>query len=682
MTLNPLQGWLCIALLGALAGTVDAGPLKDDGLGAEADGTNWPAYGRTYDETHASPLRDVNADNVSRLGLSWSLELPDVHNGGTVPLAVDGIIYFTVDQSIVHAVDARSGKLLWRFDPEVGKVAGIKLRYAWGPRGIAYWHGKVFVGTTDGRLIGIDARTGRQLWSQMTVEPNDVRIITGPPRVLNGKVIIGHGGADYGPVRGYVTAYDSESGKQLWRFYTVPGNPADGFENAAMKMAAPTWTGEWWKGGGGGTVWNAMTYDRELNRVYIGVGNGSPWDRKVRSPGGGDNLFLCSIVALDADTGEYVWHYQTTPGEMWDYNSAMDMTLATLQIAGIPRKVLLHAPKNGFFYVVDRTTGKLISAEKFSKVTWAERVDPTTGRPVEAPNARYDKEGVMIWPGNIGAHSWAPMSFNSMTGLVYIPTVELGAYYPPRTPDDPVNRNSENPGKSELSAWDPIRQRQVWHVATPGVWNGGTLTTAGNLVFQGQADGKFNAYAADSGKRLWWFDAKMGISGAPITYTVQGRQYISLIAGWGGSVPGYLGAGAAQYGWVARIHSHRLLTFALDAKGRLPENLPPPVQVKPIDDPGFVVDPAKAQQGHMLFALNCGLCHGYDTVGGGYAPDLRASPVPLSADAFAAVVKQGGLTLRGMPKFDEFTDEQLEALRHHIRARAREALEAKPSAMR
>ena len=651
--------------------------LKDDGLNAEENGTNWPAYGRTYAERHASPLHEITSENVQRLGLAWSMELPDVHNGATVPLAVDGVIYFTVDQSLVHAVDAKSGKLLWRFDPQVAAVAGKKLRYTWGPRGIAYWHGKVFVGTTDGRLIAIDAHTGKQVWSQMTVDSDSPRTITGPPRVFNGKVIIGHGGADFAPLRGYVTAYDTESGKQLWRFYVVPGDPTKGFENEAMKIAAATWQGEQWKQGGGGTVWNAITYDPEFNRIYLGTGNGFPWNSGVRSPGGGDNLFLCSIVALDADTGKYVWHYQTTPRESWDYNSAMDITLATLPIDGRERKVILHAPKNGFFYVIDRESGKLISAEKYVKVTWAERIDLATGKPVELPGSRYEKGTSTVWPSNLGGHSWAPQSFNPATRLVYVPTLEVSATFGGEQlvtyPDDP-------PPASALEAWDPIHQRVAWSVKTPGVWNGGTLTTAGNLVFQGQGDGNFNAYAADSGTALWSFDAKMGISGAPITYSVQGRQYISVIAGWGGSAPGFFGSQVGRYGWDPRRQHHRLLTFVLNGKGQLPVDVVAPTRVELIDDASVIVDNSKAQLGATVYARNCVACHGFDAIAGGYAPDLRASPVPLTADAFAAVVKNGGLVARGMPQFGEFSDTELEALRHYLRARARKDLQSRSAA--
>lgn len=315
---------------------------------ARRDGTDWPGYGG-IDENHYSPLKDINGHNVGRLGLAW---YQDIDGGGsslTAPIAVDGILYYASGYSVVHAVDAATGHELWTYDPQSWKVADQKMRGAWGSRGIAYDNGAVYVGTIDGRLIAINARTGHRLWSTQTIGKDDERYISGAPWVFNGKVLIGHGGADFAPIRGYVTAYDQKTGKQLWRFYTVPGDPKLGFENKAMAMAAKTWTGEWWKYGGGGTAWNAMAYDPKYNRIYIGVGNGSPWNQKIRSPGGGDNLFLCSIVALDADTGEYVWHYQTNPGETWDFNSAMDMELARLKIDGRERDVLMHAPKNGFF---------------------------------------------------------------------------------------------------------------------------------------------------------------------------------------------------------------------------------------------------------------------------------------------------------------------------------------------
>src|SRR5712672_3226516 len=346
-------------------------------LADEEDGTNWPAYGRTFSESHFSPLTDINGTTVKRLGLAWSLDL-DVSNSITVPLAVDGVVYLAAGYSIVHAVDAKSGKVLWLYDPKVPQAAGLKLRMGWGIRGLAFWKGRVYVGTQDGRLLALNAADGRLVWSTQTMDPGYVAFISGAPRVYNGKVIIGNAGADFSALRGYVAAYDADDGHRLWRFFTVPGKPAtkDGaVSDEVMDNATKTWSGEYWKYGGGGSVWNSITYDPAFNRLYFGTGNGSPINWKIRSPGGGDNLFVASIVAVDADTGRYIWHYQTTPGDSWDYDSANDITLAEVVLDGQPRQVILHAAKNGFFYVLDRHDGKLLSAEKLGKVTWADHID-------------------------------------------------------------------------------------------------------------------------------------------------------------------------------------------------------------------------------------------------------------------------------------------------------------------
>ncbi|MBY0398593.1 MAG: PQQ-binding-like beta-propeller repeat protein, partial [Thermoleophilia bacterium] len=494
-----------------------------------------------------------------------------------------------------------------------------------------------------------------------------------------------------GPVRGYVTAYDAETGALRWRFHTVPGNPADGFESKAMAMAARTWMGEWWKLGGGGTVWNAMTYDPELDRVYLGTGNGAPWNQKIRSPGGGDNLFLCSVVALDASTGEYVWHYQTTPGETWDYNSAMDMVLAELELDGRRRKVLLHAPKNGFFYVLDRETGKLISAEKIARVTWAERIDLETGRPVENPEARFPKQGVVVSPDNGGAHGWHPMAFSPQTGLAYVPVRESAQFYSDRGVDlarwrhepgmnystglsatDTPPPGAVPPPTSALLAWNPATQREAWRVPTPGAFGGGVLTTAGGLVLQADAEGQLNAYDALDGRLLWSGGLGVGSLAAPITYTVDGRQHVSILAGWFGASAAF-GHSTARFGWVGREQPRRLLTFVLDGKARLPR---PPLRVRPrpLEAPEFTIDPAKAARGAGVFGANCVTCHGLDAVAGGFAPDLRASAVPLSAETFEAIVRRGALAARGMPGFDWLGGEELDAMRHYLRQRARESL--------
>jgi quinohemoprotein ethanol dehydrogenase len=660
-------------------------------LGNEADGANWPAFGRTFSEQHYSPLEQVNQVNVARLGLAWFFDLPVSVNAFSTPLEVDGTLFLTEGQSVIHALDARTGGELWSYDPQVGKVAGDKLKAVWGTRGIAWWDGKVYSGTQDGRLIALDGKTGKLVWSVVTTQPGDNRYISGPPRVFNGKVIIGHGGAEFGATRGYVTAYDARTGKQVWRFYTVPGDPAKGFENEAMAMAAKTWTGEWWKYGGGGTAWNAMTYDPKFNRVYIGTGNGQPWNQKIRSPGGGDNLFLCSIVALDADTGKYAWHYQANPGETWDYNCVMDIQLVDLPIAGKVRPVILHAPKNGFFYVIDRTTGKLISAEKITKVTWASHIDLKTGRPVENPNARFQNGDFDLWPK--AAHNWFPMAYSPRTGLSYIPVQSLGSIYSDdgidlknwkptyrgeyRTgvtnkpsPPDPANTGSW------LLAWNPVTQKEAWRLKRHGLASAGVMATAGNLVFQGNADGQFVAYDALNGKILWSYDARNGVIGAPISYMLDGKQYVTVLAGFGGT-GSLFGAATGQTGWGYRTQHRRVLTFVLDGKTTLPPGGPQPEV--PVATPGFKSDPVRVAAGGKLFE-NCVFCHGYGAVGGGAAPDLRASMIPTDAEAFASVVRGGALVEAGMPKFDDLTPDEVESIRHFIRNRAETAL-AQPSTM-
>jgi quinohemoprotein ethanol dehydrogenase len=686
-------GLLGAGVFGAavVAGATDpASPGVDNAaLADETDGSNWPAYGRSFSESHYSPLNQINTDSIGRLGLAWSLDL-DVTNSITTPLAVDGVIYLGAGHGVIHAIDARSGQLLWRYDAKAPEAAGAKMRVAWGIRGIAFWGHRVYAGTTDGRLIALNAADGTLAWSVQTVDRANGAVISGAPRAFNGKIVIGFAGEDFAPLRGYVTAYDAESGRQVWRFYLVPGKPGsrDGAaSDAVMPMAARTWSGEWWKYGGGGAAWNAMTYDPEFNRLYIGTGNGTPTNWKIRSPKGGDNLFVASIVAVNADTGRYVWHYQTTPGDAWDYDSANDMTLASLNLDGKPHKVLLQAAKNGFFYVIDRQNGKLLAADKLGTVTWADSVDLKTGRPVLAAGARYEKKNILLWPSFEALHHWIPQSYSPITGLVYEPTLEMPAefgdagvevkHFRPQlgTPEftglsigsGDVPRDA---GRSVLKAWDPIARRIVWQVETPGISNGGTLATGGGLVFQGLADGYLHAYGAKDGRDLWSFFAGVAVTGVPISYSVDGRQYVTLTEGPLNGTSGAFGAISARWGWDPRVSPRRLLTFALDARTPLPPT-PPRQPAVPLDAPGFKVDEAKAKEGERLYG-KCTLCHGMAVVAGGIAPDLRASPVPLSAEAFAHVVRDGALVSRGMPGFGELNDQQLEALRHFFRQRARE----------
>jgi len=651
--------------------------------GAET-AANWPVYGGAAEETHYSPLAAINAQTVARLKPASVIDL-DVPRANSEPIAVDGVLYVTGGLSIVQAFDVETGKRLWRFEPKLD-TASLKMRFAWGARGLAYDKGRIFVGAQDGQLFAIDAKTGTLAWSvQTTLGRDDGRYVTGAPRVFDGKVIIGHGGADFAPVRGYVTAYDAASGKQLWRFHTVPGDPAKGFEDDAQAMAAKTWSGRWWDYGGGGTVWNAITYDPELGRIYLGTGNGAPWNPKIRNPKGGDNLFLASIVALDAKTGQYLWHYQENPNEAWDYNSTMDIELATLSIGGAPRKVILHAPKNGFFYVIDRATGKLISADKLGKVTWASHVDLKTGRPIENPGQRYaDGTASEVWPGNLGLHNWPPMSFNPGTGLVYVPVVESGMKITDRGVDaahwrptpgmlnngvtDLYADKYPTTGEAALIAWDPVRKARAWTVRTPAPWNGGTLTTAGGLVFQGQVDGHLVAYDAANGRRLWRYPVQTAAGGTPISYAHKGRQYVSLVVGPPlGSQ--FVFDAVSRYGYNFRTQPARLVTFALDGTATIPK---PAVAgpERPLVDRAMRLDPARVALGGALWG-GCMGCHGAAARSPGSAPDLRASPVHHDRAAFLQVVRQGALAERGMPPFPELTDDQVEALMHYIEAQAR-----------
>ena len=669
----------------------------DAGKTASAN-VDWPLYGLDHAESRFSPLKQINATNVSELGVAWTLPLPDAGSLVATPLVVNGVMYFSTEYSRVFAVDAKTGKVIWKFDPEVAKDAGQHLRALANNKGVAYWEGRVYVGTVDGRLIALDASTGSQSWEVQTRDSEIPRNIGGAPRVFNGKVIIGHGGADFYAIRGYVTAYDAVTGEQAWRFYLVPGNPADGFENSAMEMAAETWNGQWWKHGGGGTAWNAMTYDPEFNRIYIGTGNGSPWNRRIRSPGGGDNLFLCSVVALDADTGEYVWHYQTSPGEAWDYNSVMDMVLSDAVIDGKTRKVMLHAPKNGFCYVIDRADGALISAEKFAPANWAERIDLKTGRPIETPIARYKDAAQEIWPGTSGAHNWQPMSYNPQTGLVYIPTTEKSSIYSDQGIDhkswkarnEMRLRGSSSSGlggsggsalqksvvpNSYLQAWDPISQKQVWRVDLPSVNNGGTLTTAGNLVLQGAADGEFSVYAANDGSKLWSHDVGWGISAAPMTYRIDGEQYIALGVGWGAMAAraGHDASVPNTY-WAYNQGISTMVVYRLGGDQAALVNAKRRGAAAPFSDQSVMVHPDLYSQGKRVYGTYCGYCHGKGLASGGGAPDLKASTIAAYEGPLKTLLHQGLLQAKGMPIFDEITNTEVRALHSYIRITTREKI--------
>lgn len=623
---------------------------------------DWPSYGLDHAETRFSRLTQISTGNVGKLGLVWSYNLESTRGVEATPVVVDGIMYVTASWSIVHAVDVRTGQRLWSYDPKVDREGGYKGCCDVVNRGVAVYQGKVFVASYDGRLIALDAATGTRVWEQDTIIDRKYSYtITGAPRVYKGKVIIGNGGAEYG-VRGYITAYDAATGSQQWRWFTVPGDPSKPFEDESMAQAAKTWdpAGKWWEAGGGGTAWDTMAFDPDLNLMYIGTGNGSPWARSKRSPAGGDNLYLASLVALNPDTGKYVWHYQETPGDNWDFTSTQPMILADLSIGGKPRKVILHAPKNGFFFVVDRTNGEFISAQNFVDVNWASGYD-AKGRPIETAIARVADRPREIIPSPYGARNWHSMSFNPQTGLAYMPVQGVPVTlldnkdwkFNAASPLEPNSNlgwnlatfaNAEPPKSTpfgRLVAWDPVAQKERWRVENVSPWNGGTLTTAGNLVFQGTADGRFIAYDARDGKKLWETPTGTGVIAAPSTYLVDGKQYVSIAVGWGG-----------LYGHKMR-HTDRkgpgtVYTFAIGGQAKAPDfvayNLGELVK-------GVSYDKAHVAEGTALYVSNCVFCHGVPGVDrGGNIPNLGYSAAGVIAN-LDKYVFNSPLTKNGMPDF-------------------------------
>jgi alcohol dehydrogenase (cytochrome c)/quinohemoprotein ethanol dehydrogenase len=687
--------------LALLAGGLLAGLLTACGAGKSTPSGEWALKGQNGYEQYFSPLKEVNADNVARLGLAWHADLDTARGQEATPLMVDGVLYVSTAWSMVKAFDATNGKLLWSYDPKVPREVLAKVCCDAVNRGVAVAGGRVFVGTLDGRLVALDAKTGKEAWSEVTVDQSGYYTITGAVRVAKDMVLIGNSGAEYG-VRGYLSAYDQATGKMRWRFYTVPrpdGKPDGAASDPVMAKARATWSdgGDWVKSGGGGTVWDAIVYDEAQNLVIFGVGNGNPWNYLLRSEGKGDNLFLSSVVAVNADTGAYAWHFQETPGETWDFTATQPITLADLTIDGKPRKVLLHAPKNGFFYVIDRTNGEFISGDKFvDHMNWATGVDPKTGRPIENPAARYYNSDVPFFsmPGAVGAHSWQPQSFSPETGLIYIPVNDAGFPYAAVAPKDweakprgmnvgvdmaktamppikEVRAGAMANTKGYLLAWDPVNRKEVWRAQHAGPSNGGTLATAGNLVFQGTAAGKFKAFRATDGKEVWAQDAQTGVLAAPMSYAINGKQYVAVLAGWGGVwavAPGIL---SYTSGPVKNVS--RLLVYALDGKDALPAVVAE--KALPLDPPPLTADKATVAQGAGLYSRYCNACHGDAAISGGINPDLRHSATLASAEAWKTIVFDGALREKGMVSFANVADAKgVDSIRHYVIARAHEDL--------
>ncbi len=663
----------------------------------------WLSTGRTYDEQRFSPLNQLTPQNVGQLGLAWSADLDTARGQEATPLMIDGALYVSTAWSMVKAYDARTGNPLWSYDPQVPRETLVKACCDAVNRGVAAWGDRLFVGTLDGRLVALDRHTGKPVWSVVTVDKSGNATITGAPRGVGGMVLIGNGGAEFG-ARGYLTAYDAATGKQVWRFYTVPAQPGTEQEPAYLKAAAKTWFGEYWKQGGGGTVWDSMAYDPALDLLYIGVGNGSPWNQAYRSEGRGDNLYLSSIVAIHPKTGTYAWHYQTTPGESWDFTATQHIVLADLQIDGKPRKVLMQAPKNGFFYVLDRTSGQLISAKNFVPVNWASGVDMATGRPIENPESRYYRTGKPFIgsPGATGAHSWQPMAFDPKSGLVFIPAnlaafpyvpdpawkpakigfnvgVDMGKAAMPAIPA--VRAAAAAATTGALIAWDPVAQKERWRVAYQGPWNGGLLATGGDLVFQGSAAGAFAAFSTVDGHKLWSFPAQSGIVAAPISYELDGTQYVAVLAGWGGVWALAPGSLIDKSGPARNIS--RVLVFKLGGKAVLPPA--PPLAKLPLDPPASTASAETVAAGGERFGRYCGVCHGDAAIGGALVPDLRHSGVINDATAWQQIVHEGALKDAGMVSFAPvMSAPEIETVRQYVIKRANEdkALEAKAIGVR
>jgi len=661
--------------------------VDDAALEAATPDGDWLMYGGNYAEDRYSTLEQVTRENVNQLGLMWTYDF-DLRGGvEATPLVAGGVMYISAPWSVVHAIDARTGERLWRHDPGVPRIRGRLACCDVVNRGLAMYEGKVFVGTIDGRLVALEAETGTPVWETVTVDQGEAYTITGAPRVVQGLVVIGNGGAEYG-VRGYVSAYNADDGDLVWRTYTVPGNPADGFESPALEMAAETWSGEWWVAGGGGTAWDAMAYDPLLDLLYVGTGNGSPWSRNLRSPGGGDNLFLASILALRPATGEYVWHFQTTPGDHWDYTATQPITLADLEFDGIVRRVVMQAPKNGFFYVLDAETGEFLSGQPYITLNWADGIDVETGRPVERPEAVNSIDWTVITPAALGGHNWQPQSFNHKTGLMYLPIQEgwversepEGWQYTDLDIVDHsfgpfvnnMGQRTRSAGRDSpgfLVAWDPKAQEARWSVPLAGYWNGGTMTTSTGLVFQGGGDGRFVAYDAETGDELWEAATKLGILGGPATYLVDGQQYVSVAAGWGGA----RGRTGAPYGEAANYEQRgRLFTFAIG--GTTP--MPMPRTKRPFFAPDLDLpaDEASLARGGRLYSQYCGLCHGARGGSEGAMPNLQRSTA-ITHRNFERIVLEGIRDEEGMPSFAGLlSSDEVGLIQAYIVSHARNAL--------
>jgi len=705
-----LAGGTAIALLLILAGCQKSEPeapaatFLDSLAAAGSAGKEWLSYGGTYDEQRHSRLKGINQTNIEQLGVAWTYALKTGRGVETTPIIHDGVMYATSAWSVVHALDAKTGAELWVYDPGVDRAVGVDACCDVVNRGVALHDGKIYLGVIDGRLEALDSKTGKVVWSKQTVDRSKPYTITGAPRIVKGKVLIGNGGAELG-VRGYLSAYDAKSGDLVWRFYTVP-NPELKPDGAASdpilaKLANASWgkTGRWTSDGGGGTVWDSIVYDEVNDQVVFGVGNGSPWNAMLRDPESkGDNLFLSSIVAVDADTGAYKWHFQTTPRENWDYTATQTIILADLPLGqgGAPRRIVMQAPKNGFFYVLDAKSGAFISADNFVPQTWATGVD-AKGRPIETPEARPVNASYLHSPGPQGAHNWHPMAFNPDLGLAYIPAQELPqGYLPKAKPDEATKWNTGfafedglpvdplDPAtlkamkamyKGRLIAWDPVKQEARWSVELPTPSNGGVLSTAAGIVYQGTVGGELVGYDAATGRKLWSRNIKGGVIAPPVTYEIDGEQYLAVATGWGGA---YGLAAGFLFDKAVPPSVGRVVAFKLGARGEVPDP-----EVIPIDRTPQTArfgDAKMLQAGLVSYSRNCMVCHGPMAISSGVLPDLRWSPTTADADAWKAVVLEGQRASAGMVSFaKQMSPADAEAVRAYVVHQANGPVAAKPA---
>ena len=651
---------------------------------AQDEPGSWLAHGQTYEELRFPSLTAINRDTVSDLGLAWFKNLDNSHRAQSTPLVIDGFMYFTDAWSVAYAVDAATGEERWRYDPQTDRRS---MRYACCGgainRGMAAYQGLLYFATFDARLLALDMISGELAWEVDTsVQPtNNPYTITGAPRAVAGKVFIGQSSSEFG-LRGYLSAYDAKSGELAWRFFMVPGDPSKPFEHPELEDAAKTWSGEWWKLGGGGTPWNAIVYDQAFDQLLVGTGNGAPWPRAIRSPGGGDNHFLGGILSLDPHSGRMKWFHQMTPADNWDFNAAQDIALLDVTLDGVTHEVLFQAPKNGFFYVLSRQDGKLLRAAPYASVNWATHIDMETARPVENPATNYEETPAWILPGNSGGHSWQPMSVDPARGIAYLAVQDISLLYSlpeefKRTGEFEISKTSISLGvelsarryaelvaaapprpesKGYLKAFDPVAGKVLWAVERATPYNGGVLATAGGVVFQGDADGQFAAYDTRDGTLLWEYDV-YGDAGAPITYEIAGEQYLAVQVGGGASAR-------------SRYNDGRMLAFKLGATGSIPEPVTPEVDIPQL--PPLTASEEQIGQGAELYYEHCVWCHGMGPVGMVNA-DLRLMTAETH-ERFAAIVRGGLLLDKGMDSFADVLDaEQAELVHQFVISRAMEA---------